>query len=138
MTYEGSIAINVEGNHLEPSRLLTRKHRFRMWPSRSGDYSHTGSRETLSIRAICAAVFRPDMTASAISRRLVSFSFLRRLPRSEHPKTFLSRHKPGIYHGQDDDSVGCPFSDGKAHTCFAPINHQQSRSSRAAARTEEH
>jgi len=36
--------------------------------------------ETLNIRAICAAVFRPDMTASAISRRLVSSSFLRRPP----------------------------------------------------------
>ena len=34
--------------------------------------------DTPNIRAICAAVFRPEMTASAISRRLVSSSFLRR------------------------------------------------------------
>jgi hypothetical protein len=33
-----------------------------------------------NIRAICAAVFRPEITASAISRRLVSSSFLRRPP----------------------------------------------------------
>ena len=32
----------------------------------------------LNIRAICAAVFRPEMTASATSRRLISSSFLRR------------------------------------------------------------
>ena len=36
--------------------------------------------DTLNIRAICAAVFRPEITASAISRRLVSSSFLRRPP----------------------------------------------------------
>ena len=32
--------------------------------------------DTPNIRAICAAVFRSEMTASAISRRLVSSSFL--------------------------------------------------------------
>jgi hypothetical protein len=36
--------------------------------------------ETPNIRAICAAVFRPETTASAISRRLVSSSFLRHKP----------------------------------------------------------
>lgn len=36
--------------------------------------------ETPNIRAICAAVFRPDITASAISRRLASSNFLRRPP----------------------------------------------------------
>ena len=36
--------------------------------------------DTPNIRAICAAVFRPEITASAISRRLVSSSFLRRPP----------------------------------------------------------
>jgi hypothetical protein len=34
--------------------------------------------DTLNIRAICAAVFRPETTASAISRRLISSNFLRR------------------------------------------------------------
>jgi hypothetical protein len=36
--------------------------------------------DTPNTRAICAAVFRPEITASAISRRLVSSSFLRRPP----------------------------------------------------------
>jgi hypothetical protein len=44
--------------------------------------------DTPNIRAICAAVFRPDMTTSAISRRLVSSSFLRRPPRRASAQAF--------------------------------------------------
>ena len=42
--------------------------------------------DTPNIRAICAAGFRPEMTASAISRRLVSSSFLRRIPNVARPE----------------------------------------------------
>ena len=42
--------------------------------------------DTPNIRAICAAVFRAEMTASAISRRLVSSSFLRRIPNVARPE----------------------------------------------------
>jgi hypothetical protein len=39
-----------------------------------------GGGDRPNIRAICAAVLRPDMTTSAISQRLVSSGFLRRPP----------------------------------------------------------
>jgi hypothetical protein len=42
--------------------------------------------DTPNIRAICAAVFRPEITASAISRCLAASSFLRRIPNIARPE----------------------------------------------------